>query len=91
MSTGELVASLHQHYQNVTGICFTADGSRFISGGAEGLVLVWSLETAMLNQSNANSVRKNVPAMCYVFHHDVNSFFFLPLFYAGLRTRIDMV
>ena len=66
MSTGELVASLRRHYQNVTGICFTADGSRFISGGAEGLVLVWSLETALLNQSNANSVRKNVPAMCYV-------------------------
>ena len=66
MSTGELVASLRRHYQNVTGICFTADGSRFISGGAEGLVLVWSLETALLNQSNANSVCRNVPEMCWM-------------------------
>ena len=55
MSTGELVASLRRHYQDVTGICFTADGSRFVSAGAEGLVLVWSLETALLNRySNAS-------------------------------------
>jgi len=56
MSTGELVASLRRHYQDVTGICFTADGSRFVSAGAEGLVLVWSLETALLNSNNNASV-----------------------------------
>ena len=31
----------------------TADGSRFISRGAEGLVLCWSLETALLNKEES--------------------------------------
>lgn len=47
VSTGKLVASLRRHYQNVTGVQFTADSSRFVSSGAEGLVLLWSLEMVM--------------------------------------------
>ena len=37
MSTGKLVAPFRRNYQDVTDICFTADGSRFVSAGVEGL------------------------------------------------------
>lgn len=47
VSSGKLVASLRRHYQNVTGVQFTADSSQFVSSGAEGLVLLWSLETVL--------------------------------------------
>ncbi|EFX83603.1 hypothetical protein DAPPUDRAFT_301554 [Daphnia pulex] len=47
VSTGKLVASLRRHYQNVSDVKFTADSSRFISAGAEGLVLLWSLDTVL--------------------------------------------
>lgn len=50
LSTGRLVASLRRHYQNVTGVQFTADSSRFVSAGAEGLVLLWSLEMVMITK-----------------------------------------
>jgi pre-rRNA-processing protein IPI3 len=47
LSTGKLVASLRRHYQNVSDVKFTGDSSRFISAGAEGLVLLWSLDTVL--------------------------------------------
>lgn len=47
ISSGKLVASLRRHYQNVTTVQFTADSSRFLSAGAEGLILVWSLDTVL--------------------------------------------
>ncbi|KAK4014999.1 WD repeat-containing protein 18 [Daphnia magna] len=47
LSTGKLVASLRRHYQNVSDVKFTADSSRFVSAGAEGLVLLWSLDTVL--------------------------------------------
>ena len=46
-STGKLVASLRRHYQNVSDVKFTGDSSRFISAGAESLVLLWSLDTVL--------------------------------------------
>ena len=37
------MAVLGRHYQNVTTLRFTDDGSHFISGGEDNLVLVWPM------------------------------------------------
>lgn len=47
ISTGKYLASLRRHYQNVNGVKFTADSSRFVSIGHEGLTLAWSLDTVI--------------------------------------------
>lgn len=54
LSSGKLVGSLRRHYQNVTGVVFTSDSSRFVSAGAEGLVLLWSLDTVLHAKVNQN-------------------------------------
>jgi pre-rRNA-processing protein IPI3 len=56
VSTGKLVASLRRHYQNVSDVKFTADSSRFISAGAEGLVLLWSLDTVLHTKVSISNV-----------------------------------
>ena len=43
MCTGNLLAVLSKHYQQVNSVCFTDDGSHFISAGEDNLVFVWSL------------------------------------------------
>ena len=47
LSTGKMVACLRRHYRDVTQIQFAADSSHFVSGGAEGLVLLWSMESVL--------------------------------------------
>ena len=41
--SGCLMAVVGRHYQNVNVIRFTDNGSHFISGGEDNLVIVWSL------------------------------------------------
>jgi len=43
VSTGALLGVVTRHYQPVTVLRFTQDSSHFISGGADGQVLVWPL------------------------------------------------
>ena len=43
VSTGNLLAILSRHYQDVSCLQFTGDGSHFLSGGKDCLVLVWGL------------------------------------------------
>ena len=43
VSTGNLLAILSRHYQDLTCLRFTDDSSHFISGGKDNLALVWSL------------------------------------------------
>ncbi|XP_058810984.1 WD repeat-containing protein 18 [Topomyia yanbarensis] len=43
LATGAMLANVSRHYQAVTVIRFTDDGSHFISAGMDGMVLVWSL------------------------------------------------
>lgn len=47
LSTGALLGSAKRHYQDITNIQFTADSSKLVTTGSEGLVLVWSLETVI--------------------------------------------
>ncbi|XP_073681660.1 WD repeat-containing protein 18-like [Garra rufa] len=43
MSTGNLLAILSRHYQDVSCIRFTDDSSHFVSGGKDNLALIWNL------------------------------------------------
>lgn len=43
VSTGRMMTSLGKHYQTVTCLKFTDDGSHFVSAGKDGAVLVWNL------------------------------------------------
>ncbi|XP_004067602.3 WD repeat-containing protein 18 [Oryzias latipes] len=43
VSTGKLLCVLSRHYQDITCIKFTDDGSHFVSGGKDNLALVWNL------------------------------------------------
>ncbi|XP_062412888.1 WD repeat-containing protein 18 [Sardina pilchardus] len=43
VSTGNLLAILNRHYQDLTCLRFTDDSSHFISGGKDNLALIWSL------------------------------------------------
>ncbi|KAM9797712.1 WD repeat-containing protein 18 isoform X1 [Syngnathus typhle] len=47
VSTGKLLSVVTRHYQDVTCIKFTDDGSHFVSGGKDSVVLVWSLSSVI--------------------------------------------
>uniref|UniRef100_A0A8C7IGN2 WD repeat-containing protein 18 n=1 Tax=Oncorhynchus kisutch TaxID=8019 RepID=A0A8C7IGN2_ONCKI len=47
VSTGNLLAILNRHYQDLTCLRFTDDSSHFISGGKDNLALVWSLASVV--------------------------------------------
>ncbi|KAL1023216.1 hypothetical protein UPYG_G00037840 [Umbra pygmaea] len=47
VSTGNLLAILSRHYQDLTCLRFTDDSSHFISGGKDNLALVWSLASVV--------------------------------------------
>jgi len=51
LGTGALLAVLSRHYQPVTVLSFTKDGSHLISGGEDGQVLVWPLVTCLARRS----------------------------------------
>ncbi|KAF7237099.1 WD repeat-containing protein 18 [Varanus komodoensis] len=43
VSTGNLLAILNQHYQDLSCLAFTNDTSHFLSGAKDSLVIVWNL------------------------------------------------
>ncbi|KAK3562288.1 hypothetical protein QTP86_033337, partial [Hemibagrus guttatus] len=43
VSTGNLLVILNRHYQDLSCLRFTDDGSHFVSGGKDNLALVWNL------------------------------------------------
>jgi pre-rRNA-processing protein IPI3 len=51
VSTGRMMACLRRHYQNVNSVFFTSDSANFVSIGAEGLVLLWNMETVLGSSS----------------------------------------
>ncbi|XP_078658329.1 WD repeat-containing protein 18-like [Branchiostoma floridae x Branchiostoma belcheri] len=51
--TGNLLAVLTRHYQGVTCLSFTDDGSHFLSAGDDNLVLVWPLHSVLSGASTA--------------------------------------
>ncbi|XP_066298281.1 WD repeat-containing protein 18-like [Branchiostoma lanceolatum] len=51
--TGNLLAVLTRHYQGVTCLRFTDDGSHFLSAGDDNLVLVWPVHSVLSGGSTA--------------------------------------
>ncbi|XP_036597378.1 WD repeat-containing protein 18 [Trichosurus vulpecula] len=47
VSTGNLLAILNRHYQDLSCLTFTDDSSHFLSGGKDCLALVWSLHSVL--------------------------------------------
>ncbi|XP_077441135.1 WD repeat-containing protein 18 [Vanacampus margaritifer] len=47
VSTGKLLSVVTRHYQDVTCVKFTDDGSHFVSGGKDSVVLVWSVSSVI--------------------------------------------
>ncbi|XP_029957748.1 WD repeat-containing protein 18 [Salarias fasciatus] len=47
VSSGKLLSVLSRHYQDVTCLQFTDDGSHFVSGAKDNLVLVWGLSSVI--------------------------------------------
>uniref|UniRef100_A0A667ZA09 WD repeat-containing protein 18 n=1 Tax=Myripristis murdjan TaxID=586833 RepID=A0A667ZA09_9TELE len=47
VSSGNLLAVLSRHYQDLTCLRFTDDSSHFVSGGKDNLALVWSLASVV--------------------------------------------
>lgn len=43
ISSGDMLAMLSRHYQTVSSLVFTDDGSHFVSAGQDGMMLVWKL------------------------------------------------
>ena len=61
--TGQEVLKLEGHSNGVTSVCMTADGSRIVSGDADGMMRVWDaitgqemLKILVLNRKAINSV-----------------------------------
>ncbi|XP_037812745.1 WD repeat-containing protein 18 [Lucilia sericata] len=55
LSTGRMMASLGKHYQTVTCLKFTDDGSHFVSAGKDGAVLVWNLTQVLCRNIDGSS------------------------------------
>lgn len=55
ISTGNLLTILESHYQPITCIKVSSDSSHFLTGGEDGLVLVWSLPEAISASLNFHS------------------------------------
>lgn len=52
INSGRMLANLSKHYQAITCIKFTDDGSHFVSAGLDGSVLVWNLPQVICNGDN---------------------------------------
>lgn len=51
--SGRLLSVISKHYQSVTSIKFTDDGTHFVTGGQDGMVFVWSL-VRIISSNNTN-------------------------------------
>uniref|UniRef100_A0A671NIX8 WD repeat-containing protein 18 n=1 Tax=Sinocyclocheilus anshuiensis TaxID=1608454 RepID=A0A671NIX8_9TELE len=60
MSTGNLLAILSRHYQDVSCIRFTDDSSHFVSGGKDNLALIWNLSSVVQLDSS------RTPEPCHI-------------------------
>ena len=45
LATKKLLVTLDEHRKSVRSLAFSGDGKRLVSGGDDGLVLVWDLTT----------------------------------------------
>ncbi|XP_048831758.1 WD repeat-containing protein 18 [Brienomyrus brachyistius] len=60
VSSGNLLAILTRHYQDLTCLRFTDDSSHFISGGKDSLALVWSITNVVQPDPSASPEPRHV-------------------------------
>ncbi|XP_054707586.1 WD repeat-containing protein 18-like [Uloborus diversus] len=52
IKNGTLITVLSRHFQNITSLKFSSDGSHILSGGMDALVMVWMLAQALITENN---------------------------------------
>lgn len=52
--SGRMMAALSRHYQSVTAIKFTDDGTHFCTAGHDGMLLIWKLSNVLASSANTN-------------------------------------
>ena len=67
-ATGSQVSVLSQHYQSVSALAFSPDGTYLFSGGEDGIILVWRfplvVSTGYMSQLRLLSVPQSVQHKC---------------------------
>lgn len=66
ISSGDMLAMLSRHYQTVSSLVFTDDGSHFISAGHDGMMLVWKLSSILTASRHSN--QETVPLYSFSDH-----------------------
>lgn len=79
---GRLLKNLSQHYQTVSCLSFTKDGSIFASGAEDGLIFVWSLYRVLNDEQ---------PTPLHAFSHHSLPIKDLQFGHAGSRGRLCSV
>uniref|UniRef100_H2ZBH2 Uncharacterized protein n=1 Tax=Ciona savignyi TaxID=51511 RepID=H2ZBH2_CIOSA len=67
LSSGELLATMSRHYQDVTCLKFTFDGLYLVSSGLDGIVSVWKIMDH-IDISKQDSMKSNEPFRCWSSH-----------------------
>lgn len=68
IASGRHLAVAVRHFQTVTCVRFTDDGSHFVSGGEDGLVLVWPLAYLISNDGGEVIAGQNEPRHVFSDH-----------------------
>ena len=89
MSSGRHLAVAVRHFQSVNCVRFTDDGSHFVSGGEDGLVLVWPL--AYLVSENVGDLVNGHTEPRYVFSDHALPVRDLYVGHGGIRARMISV
>ncbi len=56
LETGEQIGQVGPHFDGVTAVLFSPDGTKFISGDREGAIAIWDLNAVLQNWPNSLSV-----------------------------------
>ncbi|XP_053156047.1 WD repeat-containing protein 18 isoform X2 [Hemicordylus capensis] len=60
VSSGNLLAILNRHYQDLSCLAFTDDSSHFLSGAKDSLVIVWNLSSVLQAEHSPNPEPRHV-------------------------------
>lgn len=66
--SGRMLAVLSRHYQSVTSIKFTDDGSHFCTAAHDGMLLVWKLSAVLAFNTTNNSNQQATPLYSFSDH-----------------------
>lgn len=89
IASGHHLAVAVRHFQSISCVCFTDDGSHFVSGGEDGLVLVWPLAYLISNNGGEIISGQNEPRHVFSDHSlPVRDLYVGP---GGMRARLISV